>query len=227
MMTGTFRHTLRQLRPWLILALAVLPAVWHVLDFPEDRDDEYPAVQRPTFSRLPPPAYRLAEPGDTIDRVAIYTSSLAIVLSVTGWVASRKRPGLWPSALGVAVAAFWYGANPGPTFDGWHGLGWRALVQPETPPLLRAALATAALALAGIIARPFIARWPHWGELWNQARQRRAALLLVVALILALVRQVEIPGVAPAGYWPRWALVWSLIALNLALVRLLPSLGLR
>ena len=80
----TFRNTLRQLRPWLILALAVWPAVWHVLDFPEDRDDEYPGVQRPTFSRLPPPAYRLAEPGDTIDRIAIYTSSLAIVLAVTG-----------------------------------------------------------------------------------------------------------------------------------------------
>ena len=29
------------------------------------------------------------------------------------------------------------------------------------------------------------------------------------------------------GYWPRWALVWSLIAFSLALVRLFPALGLR
>ena len=42
---------------------------------------------------------------------------------------------------------------------------------------------------------------PHW--------------LLVVALILAVVRQIEIPGVEPAGYWPRWALVWSLVALRI------------
>jgi protein tyrosine phosphatase (PTP) superfamily phosphohydrolase (DUF442 family) len=226
-MTPSFRKTVRQVRPWLILALAVWPAVWHVLDFPEDRDDEYPAVQRPTFSQLPPPAYRLAEPGDTIDRIAIYTSSLAIVLSITGWVASRKRPELWPTALGISLAVFWYGANPGPTFDGWHGLGWRAMLQPDTPPLLRAALAAAALGLAGISARPLIARWPHWGELWQRARQRQAALLLVVALVLGLFRQVEIPGIEPAGYWPRWSLVWSLIAWNLALVRLFPPLGVR
>jgi hypothetical protein len=226
-MTPTFRNTLRLFRPWLVLALAVLPAIWHVLDFPEDRDDEYPAIQRPTFNPLPPPAYRLAEPGDTIDRIAIYTSSLAIILSVVGWVASWNRPGLWPSALGISLAAFWYGANPGPTFDGWHGLGWRALFHPESPPSLRVALATAALGLAALIARPFVVNWRRRGELWSRARRRHAAALLVVALILALIRQIEIPGLEPVGYWPRWALVWSLIALNLALVRLVPPLGLR
>src|SRR5436305_4710551 len=124
-MNGTIRDTLRRLRPWLILAMAVWPAFWHVLDFPDDIDFEFPAVVRPTFSRRPPPAYRLAEPGDTIDRIAIYVSSGAIVLSTTGlWLArGRRRP--WLSALSVSFAAFWYAANPGPTFDGWHGLGWR------------------------------------------------------------------------------------------------------
>ena len=223
----TFRDTLRQLRPWLILAMAVWPAAWHVLDFPEDRDDEYPALLRPTFSLRPPPAYRLAEPGDTIDRIAIYTSALAIVLSVTGWVASRRQPGLWPSALGVSLAAFWYGANPAPTFDGWHGLDWGALFRAGTPSGLRIALAGAALGLAGLIAGPLLTSWSQRRALWSRARQRHAVLLLVLALILALFRQVEIPGIEPAGYWPRWALVWSVIAFNLALVRLFPPLGLR
>src|SRR5438309_615709 len=60
---------------------------------------------------------------------------------------------------------------------------------------------------------------------WRRARERRALGLLAVALVLALFRQVEIPGVEPVGYWPRWALVWSLIAFGLALVRLFPPLG--
>jgi hypothetical protein len=225
--SGSLRDTLRRLRPWLILAMAVWPAVWHVLDFPEDRDDEYPGVTRPTFSRRPPPAYRLAEPGDTIDRIAIYTSSLVIVLAGTAWVARRKQPGLWPSAVGLSLAAFWYAANPGPTFDGWHGLGWRALFHSDTPLGLRIALAAAALALLGLIAGPLVRNWPERAEFWRRLRERRALALLVVALLLALFRQVEIPGVEPAGYWSRWALVWALIAFSLALVRLFPPLGLR
>jgi hypothetical protein len=226
-MTGTFRDALRRLRPWLILAMAIWPAVWHVLDFPEDRDQEYPGVQRPTFSRRPPPAYRLAEPGDTIDRIAIYVSSITIVLAVTALVARRRTPGLWPAATALALAAFWYAANPGPTFDGWHGLGWRALFLPDTPILLRLALAAAALVLASAVAAPLIALWPDRVALWRRARGRRAVALLAVALVLGLMRQVELPGVEPAGYWPRWCLVWSLIAFGLALVRLFPRLGLR
>jgi hypothetical protein len=211
----------------LILAMAVWPAIWHVLDFPEDRDDEYPAVARPTFSRHPPPSYRLAEPGDTIDRIAIYTSSLAVVLAVTGCVAGRKRPGLSLSALGISLAAFWYAANPGPTFDGWHGLGWRALFHPDTPAGTRVALGAGALAVLGLIVVPVIGNWPHRAALWNRVRGDRAGAMLIVAFVLFLFRQVDLPGVEPVGYWPRWALVWSLIAFSLALVRLCPRLGLR
>jgi hypothetical protein len=229
MTTGSrsLRYKFWLVRPWLILAMAVWPAVWHVLDFPEDRDDEYPTVTRPTFSRLPPPAYRLAEPGDTIDRIAIYTSSLAIVLAATGWVACRSRPGLWPSALGVSLAAFWYAANPGPTFDGWHGLGWRALFQTDTSWALRIGLGAGALALSGLVAWPLVRSWPNRAALWNRLRERHALALLVVALVLALFRQIDIPGVEPVGYWPRWALVWALIAFGLVQVRLFPPLGLR
>jgi hypothetical protein len=225
-MTGSWRDTLRRLRPWLILAMTAWPAIWHDLDFPEDRDDEYPRVERPTFSRRPPPAYRLAEPGDTIDRVAIYTSSLAIVIAAGGLLARRRQPLLWPSAVGIAAAAFWYAANPVPTFDGWHGLAWRAIVHPESPRLLRIALAAAALALAALIAWPVVKDWPARADLWGRARRRGVVGLLAVAAIMALARQVEIPGVEPVGYWPRWALVWALVALNLALARLLLPLRL-
>src|SRR6266550_2706582 len=59
---------LRRHWAWLVLALTAIPAVWHVVDFEEDLDPEFPKVVRPTFSVVPPSAYRLAEPGDTLDR---------------------------------------------------------------------------------------------------------------------------------------------------------------
>ena len=38
---------LRRFWPWLVLGLTVIPAVWHVVDFDEDIDVEFPAVARP------------------------------------------------------------------------------------------------------------------------------------------------------------------------------------
>ncbi len=137
--------------PWLILIAAVVPAVWHVVDFPEDLDPEFPAVERPTFNTMPPPAYRLAEPGDTIDRVSIYFGSAAVVLAATGLVRSRRGVGLWPAALALALAGLWHAATPGPTFDGWHGLGWRVVFDPGAPGSLRLAVATGAAGVVGIV----------------------------------------------------------------------------
>ena len=79
--------------PWLGLVLAFLMAVWHDIDFPEDVDPEFPAVVRPTFNRRPPPAYRLAEPGDTLDRIAIYTSALGVVISLVGFSVREEDSG--------------------------------------------------------------------------------------------------------------------------------------
>jgi predicted protein tyrosine phosphatase len=224
---STFGRSLARLGPWLILAMAAWPAIWHAIDFPDDRDPEFPRVERPTFSRRPPPAYRLAEPGDTIDRIAIYTSAGALVLALAGLVLRRRRGGLdlWPAASGLALAAYWDAANPGPTFDGWHGLGWRAIAGPGSPPGLRAALIGAALGLAGLVVGNLLRGCARRGELWRAAGERRLRGLLGAALALATLRQVEIPGVEPVGYWPRWALVWGLIAFDLALVRALPALG--
>ena len=58
-------------------------------------------------------------------------SSMAIVLSLTGFGRGLRRP--WLAALALALAAFWYAANPWPTFDGWHGLAWRTVLDPGTP----------------------------------------------------------------------------------------------
>jgi hypothetical protein len=195
-----------------------------VVDFPDDRDPEYPYVDRPTFSRRPPPAYRLAEPGDTIDRIAIYTSSLAIVFALAGATLGWRRPGLWTSALGLALAAFWHASTPGPTFDGWHGLCWRMIFNRGAPADLRIALGIAACALAALVAGPLLARRGQWNALWHEARTRRVANLLLVAAILCLLRQVELPGVEPAGYWPRWSFVFGLVAFDCALLRAMPPL---
>src|SRR4051812_8019813 len=117
-MSEVFTPSLRsRLWPWLVLIMAAIPAVWHAVDFPDDRDPEFPSVVRPTFSRRPPPAYRLAEPGDTIDRVAVYAAAAAIVLSLAGCWLLRGKPGCWPQALALSLAAFWHAATPGPTFD--------------------------------------------------------------------------------------------------------------
>jgi hypothetical protein len=144
----TARRFLGLAWPWLILLAAVVPAVWHVVDFPEDIDDEFPTVERPTFNLMPPPAYRLAEPGDTIDRISIYFAAGATVLAASGMIRLGRNVTLWPSAFGLAVAGLWHAATPGPSFDGWHGLGFRVAFDPQAPPMVRALVESGAAVLA-------------------------------------------------------------------------------
>src|SRR5262249_61287296 len=94
-------------------------------------------------------AYRLAEPGDTLDRIMIYVSALAVVLALAGLLLNRGRA-LWPAALAIGIAALWYSGTPGPTVDGWHGLGWRTIFDRNAPTVVRVALAAGALAIASI-----------------------------------------------------------------------------
>ena len=212
--------------PWLILAAAAVPAVWHVVDFPEDVDDEFPTVERPTFNPMPPPAYRLAEPGDTIDRVSIYFAAGASMLAAIGLLRARGRVALWPSATALALAGLWHAATPGPTFDGWHGLGWRIVGDPSAPTSLRWAVAGCAGAGAAIvIANLFIMR-RGLGGMIRGAAGRKSRWLLVVAGVMVTARQFEVPGVEPVGYWPRWAFAWGMLAFDLALVRALIGQGL-
>jgi hypothetical protein len=211
------RGVLRRFWPWLVMGLTVIPAVWHVVDFDEDIDVEFPRVVRPTFSRVPPSAYRLAEPGDTLDRVMIYFSAAGLVLAMTGLVFSRGA-GLWPAALAIGAGALWYSGTPGPTFDGWYGLGWRSIANPDAPVEVRAALLAAAVAIFGVIAATLYARRHRLKDLAAQARATGTIGLWAAAAGLALARQIEIPGVEPVGYWPRWAMIWALLAFDLGLL---------
>jgi hypothetical protein len=218
-----FRTGLARRWPWIVLALATLPAMWHVTVFPNDLDEEYPAVARPTFSRRPPPAYRLAEPGDTIDRVVLYCAAGAVVVASVGWFRGhRAGTNLWPAAFALALGGYWYAANPGPGFDGWHGWGWRSIFDPTAPSAQRAALAAIALVLSTVVVANVLHARSHWRALYETAGRRGARGLWVVAGALIVLRQFEIPGVEPAGYWPRWAMVGGMLAFDLALLRALP-----
>ena len=128
---------LRTFWPWLVVFLTVIPAVWHVLDFDEDLDVEFPAVIRPVFSRVPPSAYRLAEPGDTLDRIMIYLSAAGVVFACSGLVLGRGG-GLWPAALAICAAAWWYSGTPGRPLTA--GTDWAgSIANPAAPVLLRRA----------------------------------------------------------------------------------------
>ena len=222
---GTTRRRRAGWWPWAVLALAVVPAAWHVLDFEADVDAEFPGVARPTFSRRPPAAYRLAEPGDTIDRLALYLSAGAVVLAVGGWVARRRAESadLWPTAVPLALVALWHAATPGPTFDGWHGLGWRTILDPGAPTGLRVALAATLVVLGSWAIESARNAKSRWGELTARGRINGSTWLLAAAAVLVALRQVEIPGVEPIGYWPRWALAWGILAFDLAMIRALPT----
>jgi hypothetical protein len=203
--------------PWGLLALIAGLAAWYTLDFEGDVDAEFPAVARPTFSRRPSPAYRLAEPGDTLDRVGLYLASGAVVVSTLALLrAARSGRGTrsWLGALAVSLAAYWYAANPGPTFDGWHGLGWRTICDPSAPAVLRMGLAAALAGLAGLAVWGFREK-----GLWARLREFHLRGLLVGSAVLTLARQFEIPGVEPAGFWPRWAWVGAMTLWVVALCR--------
>src|SRR5262245_786562 len=166
-----------RLWPWFVLALATLPSIWYVLDFEEDIDPEFPRVVRPTFSTYPPPAYRFAEPGDTIDHVAVYVSSAALVVSGWGLLRGPHRR-VWLAALAISAAGYWHAVTPGRLLDGWHGLGWRVICDPSAPFLLRGSLAGAAIGLAiviiwGLSGRPM-------RDQWIGARLHGVAALLIV-----------------------------------------------
>lgn len=211
---------LARLWPWLILALAVLPSVWWITTYESDVDPEFPWVVRPTFSRLPPAAYRLADAGDTIDHIAVYVASSAVVLAGWGWFRNPRKL-TWAAAFALSAAGFWHAATPGPLLDGWHGLGWRTIFDPRTPVVQRIALfalatCVAILVLCALRKRPVRA-------LWAAARARGASGLVVAALFLIVIRQVGWLDREPIGFWPRWLYVWGLLAWALALLRLAPT----
>ncbi len=209
--------------PWAVLLLSTVPAFAHFVTFEHDLDGEYPKVLRPTFNAHPPAAYRLAEPGDTIDRIGLYASAAVVAVAGFGWIASR-RARLWPAAMALGLAAGWFAATPGPCYDGWHGLGWRAIGDGSAPLALRATLVGAALGLLGVVVGSMVRLWPERPELLRIGRRRRAVGLLVAAVVLVTLRSFDIPGTDLTGYWPRWSFAWGIMAFGFALLHLLPGL---
>ena len=118
---------LQRFWPWLILFCLLITAVWEYRVFDRGFDSEYPTLVRNTYNPLPPAVYRLAEPGDTLDRAALYAAAAGFVASLNGWWMSWKKnrsSALWPVAAALLLAAGWHAATPWPTFDGWYGWNW-------------------------------------------------------------------------------------------------------
>jgi hypothetical protein len=214
--------------PWAVLAAFLGVAVWHDVDFSEVADPEFPGVVRPFFNRRPPAAYRLAEPGDTLDRVALYASSVSLGIALVALSArwrARSELALWPSALAISVAAAWHASTPAPSFDGWHGLGWRVIADSSAPAWLRMVLLGCGLSLLGVITLDGVRLWPERWNLLDEAKRRGNLRLLAASFVLILLRQAEIPGVEPVGYWPRCSFVIGMVGFGLVLVRSSPFLG--
>jgi predicted protein tyrosine phosphatase len=209
----------------MVLALALVPAIGYLVIFPTGVDREFPEVVRPTFSAYPPAAYRVAEPGDTLDRIAMYLTSAAVALSAFG-VARRDQAGpggsLWMAALGVSLVGFWSVTNPWPTFDGWHGLGWRVVFDSAAPAALRGAIAVAGLALLGVIAVGLRGVDRAWPLLMLRAKRSGVVPMLVVAGVLAGLRTLEWPAIEPRGFWTRWAAIGASWLWLATLIRVRP-----
>jgi hypothetical protein len=212
-------------RPWLILAGVAGLAVWHVLDFSEARETDFPAIVRPFFNPWPPAAYRLAEPGDTLDRLGLYFASAASAVATLA-ITRRLRAGvdlaLWPTALILGLAGAWHASTPGPTFDGWHGLGWRTLLDPGSPTGLRLALAAFALASFGSIVVNLLTSRRTPAGWFRRGRELRLIPLLSFAAVFIGLRQVEWPAFGPSGYGPRSGFDLGVLAFALALLRARP-----
>lgn len=216
----------RRYWPWAILALLTVPAVWHAIDFENDVDPEFPKIERPTFSKMPPACYRLAEPGDTIDHLALYAAAIGMIFSLAGRFATRNDRGwfrLWDASLAISSVAFWQGCAPGPWPDGSRGLGWRNLVDPGAPASLRAALGIAGAVAAVAIARGCVETFHRRSDLLKIAKRERILGLLSVSVVLVAAGLFDIPKVEPRGYWPKWEFFWGIAAFDLVLSRLAPA----
>ncbi|MDG3003855.1 protein tyrosine phosphatase [Paludisphaera mucosa] len=212
----------RGIWPWVALGVALIPAAWSILVFEHDVDPEFPRVARQTYSAYPPAAYRLAEAGDTIDCIAVYISSAALVLAAWGCCRQPRRR-LRHAALALSMAAFWHAATPGPLLDGWYGLGWRTIFDSRAPSAQRAALAVCAMTLAAIVA--LAARPWNLRTLAADARTNGVLGLTAVALGLMIARQLPWIDREPFGYWPRWVYAWGVLAWALAMLRLAPPVA--
>ena len=187
-------------------------AVWHALDFSNEFDTEFPGLQRDNYSRFAPFAYRLAEPGDTLDLTTLYLSTAGLVMAgALYWrTGTPGRSALFLSKLqllvGLCLAGFWVGAAPDPTPDGWHGLAWQAIFRVSTPAATRIVLGLIAVLTLALILAPIVR---HGRILFSNA-SRSWRLLGTVCALGFIWRLAGWPDPEPWGYWTRWAMISSM-----------------
>ncbi|MEI7921919.1 MAG: protein tyrosine phosphatase [Planctomycetota bacterium] len=193
----------------LFCALIALVAVWHALDFSHDFDPEYPGLNRDHYSRYAPFAYRLSEPGDTLDLTTLYLSSVGIGLSMILWV-RRDRNQTCPaetsirtSLFGLCLAGFWIGAAPDPTPDGWHGLAWQAITRVSTPLHVKLILSLFAVMVLSLTFYPIT----RLGRTLYKKTSHGWRCLALLAGICFCWRITNWPDPEPWGYWSRWAMI--------------------
>ena len=211
---------------WLVLVCLGAVAVWQYLAFDGGTDYEYPKVARSTYNPHPPAVYRLAEPGDTLDRAALYAAACGFVASLCGWFFSVRRnrqSALWPVASALFLAAGWHAATPWPTVDHWHGWNWYSLTDPTLPGTVRVSLmATAAALTVWSIAWTLACR-PRWSHYLAVARRHGSLPLFALGGLGVAWRMARLPDGEPAGYWSGWAFGMGLIAIGLGLLREVPG----
>lgn len=211
-----------------IASLVVLVAIWHVVDFSFDFDPEYPGLQRDHYSEYAPFAYRLAEPGDTLDLSVLYLSALGFGLFLAERIVAWRRnaePGrlaIDSLLVGSLLTGFWIGAAPDPSADGWHGLGFQAIGRAGTPPAIRVGLSIFAGAIVAAFAVPLIFR----GRVLFRQTSPVWRMLAIVSGACILSRVTGFPDPEPWGYWPRWAMVVAMVIVDSALANRLATAGL-
>ncbi len=217
---------LQRFWPWLILFCLLITAVWEYRVFDRGFDSEYPTLVRNTYNPLPPAVYRLAEPGDTLDRAALYAAAAGFVASLNGWWMSWKKnrsSALWPVAAALLLAAGWHAATPWPTFDGWYGWNWYSLSDPALPTSTRLTLSAFLFALIAWSLGWIFAARKNLRRYLATAWRHRSLGLMVIGGIGIFWRMAHLPDGEPTGYWSGWGFGMGLIAIGIGLLRVVPA----
>lgn len=205
---------------FVLVGLIVVVAVWHAVDFSHDFDPEFPGLQRDHHSPYAPFAYRLAEPGDTLDLTVLYLSAVGLGLLALGRLVKPAGPSedFSPAhrvlLFGLCLVGLWIGAAPDPAADGWHGLSLISIARAGTPSATRLALAAIAVTVLALIAVPLAWR----GKTLFREASPTWRMLSVVCAGCVVWRIVGQPDPEPWGYWPRWAMIVAMIIVDSALL---------
>lgn len=208
----------------VLLLLVAVVSIWHALDFSHDFDPEFPGMPRDHYSQYAPFAYRLAEPGDTLDLSVLYMSSaglgLLLLLRLRNDLAtaSSVETGLRQTLWGGCLLGFWIGAAPDPTMDGWHGLAWQSIFRVSTPLITRMILSIIAVLILGLILIPSILS----ARIWFRQSSKLWRCLGILSVILTAWRVLNWPDPEPWGYWPRWAMIAAMVIVLTAIINQFP-----